>query len=206
MLDSEAIARSLENVHTDGSSWLVKNQSRDYFDFKKELIHALKYETYWNHISKDKEWISALREWRDNTPDWEHILESNDVAMYPECLHNFKKTFLCLIEKEHCEDITRLSYMSRFNMDGNSSAYHNALLRCKSDYGVFRLRCNIGDNLYKQLRRHLNITDEDFEDVYGLALYEEPDCCDDLLIEMLTEGHLSGAIRSYKIENEYYFS
>ena len=204
MLTQKSIAYALSNVKTDGSSWLVQNKFREYSDKKLVLIDSLKFDYCWDRISSDDEIIRQLRVWRDTTDDWEVILRTSDVAMFPKVLDGMKSVYMSEVIKEYCEDVTRLSYCSATDYKGRGALYHDALVRVKSAYGVFRLRCVIGDNMLKMLRRHLKVTEYDFTVEYGLSLHDDPCFCDDLLIEMLVTGHLVGGVRSYKIEREYF--
>lgn len=204
MLTQKSIAYALSNVKTDGSSWLVQNKFREYNDKKLVLIDSLKFDYAWERISSDEEVICQLRVWRDTTDDWEEILRANDVAMFPSILNGMKSMYMSEVIKEYCEDVTRLSYCSVNDYQGKGALYHDALVRVKSAYGVFRLRCVIGDNMLKMLRRHLKVTEYDFTVEYGLSLHDDSCFCDDLLIEMLVTGHLVGGVRSYKIEREYF--
>ena len=88
--------------------------------------------------------------------------------------------------------------------DDRDGLYERSLRSYKAEYGVFRFRCVVGDNLLRLLRRHLQVSEYEFESVYGEGLFYDHDFCDDLLVEMLVTGHLRGAVRSYKIEREYY--
>ena len=204
MLTQKSIAYALSNVKTDGSSWLVQNKFREYNDKKLILIDSLKFDYEWDRISSDDKVIFVLKDWRDNTSDWELILRNNDVAMFPKVLDDMKSVYISEVIKEYCEDVTRLSYCSVKDYEGKGKLYHDALVRVKSAYGVFRLRCVIGDNLLKMLRRHLKVSEYEFTVEYGLSLHDDPCFCDDLLVEMLVTGHLVGGVRSYKIEREYF--
>ena len=203
MMSAEAIAKSLEHIALDGSNWLVQNPRKEYLTLRDNIIIALKYNTAksWDKVTKNKQLISDLKQWRDNTSTWETILEHNDVAMFPPCLKNLKSRFQCIMDKEYCEAVNRLSYT--VVTDEASSLYHKSLISYREEYGVFRFRNVVGDNMFKALRRHLNVTRDDFTSMYGLALHDDLCACDELLIEMLVSGRLSGAIRSYKIEKEY---
>lgn len=201
-LSSEAIGRSLENVHLDGSSWLVSNWHREYADLKFDLADSIRYNYAWHRVTEDPLVVSVLLEWASVTPDWERIISEDDVAMFPPVLSRLKSFYLVNVDKDFCEAVTRLSYMSCFGEF--PELYHRNLQFCRAEYGVFRFRSVVGDNLFRSLRRHLQMSLDEFESVYGEALLDDPDCCDDLLVEMLVTGHLRGAVRAYKIEREYY--
>ena len=198
-LNVEAIGNSLENIK---DTIYFPDWHRDYNKIKNNLLYCLDYDVYWDYIPFDRD---ELLEWKNEVSTWRTILEDNDVAMYPPCLHSLKEMFICEYDKEFCEDITRMSYCVMVEHNKNRhDMFKRSLDDYRMDYGVFRLRCVIGDNLLKLLRRHLRVNSEDFMNVYGLGLCEDLDCCDDLLIEMLVTGHLRGGVRSYKIESEYY--
>lgn len=205
VLTQEGIARALASVSFDGSSWLVPNKFYEYRERKLLLLDSLRFDYGWERISSDDGVIGELREWRDSTADWERILVDNDVAMFPPVLSGMKSVFMGEVIKEFCEDVTRLSYCSVTDYRGCGGLYHDALVRVKSAYGVFRLRCVIGDELLKLLRRHLNVSEEDFTVEYGLGLCEDSCFVDDLLVEMCVVGRLRGVVRSFRIEREFYF-
>lgn len=201
-LSSEAIGRGLEHLHLDGSSWLVCNWHREYADLKFDLVDSIRYNYAWHRVTSNHDAVQSLLEWVDITPDWERIIDEDDVAMFPPVLDKLKSFYLVNVDKDFCEDVTRLSYIC---MSGDvSELYHRSLSSCRAEYGVFRFRAWVGDNLFKSLRRHLQVTLDEFTNVYGESLLDDPDCCDELLVEMLVTGHLRGAVRSYKIEKEYY--
>lgn len=197
----ESIAKSLENIHQDGSSWLINNWQKEWRDIKFDLIQSIKYNTSWHKISSNTQAIADLKQWAEEVPTWETIISTNDVAMFPVCLKPLKVFYLVHMDKEYCESVNRLSYQAVVKQ---SELYHRVLQRYKAEYGVFRLCSVIGHNMYKQLRRHLNITDDEFIDTYGERLLADPCCCDELLIEMLVNGRLTGVIRNYKIETELF--
>lgn len=203
-LTPEEIGNSLANLSLDGSSWLVDNPMREYHEIINDLIFCLNYDIGWDKISSDMIKINELKQWKEEVSTWERILKSNDVAMYPPCLWKVKSMFLIIMDKDYCETINRLSWCSITDFHGLGDLYHRRLVMYKAEYGVFRFRNIIGDNMLKALRKHLNITEEDFEAVYGLSLHEDINSCDEMLVEMLVKGRLNGAIRNYKIENEYY--
>jgi len=199
---SEAIGQALGSVHLDGSSWLVNNWRRDYRDLKFFLVDCIRYNHGWDRVTSKPEAVGKLLEWVKVTPDWERIIRDDDVAMFPPVLRRFKVFLMVNMDKEFCESVNRLSYLA---VNGeNRELYHRSLQSLRASYGVFRFRCVIGDNLFKVLRRHLQVSLDEFESVYGEALLEDLDCCDELLIEMLVSGRLRGSVRSYKIEREYY--
>ena len=199
---SEAIGEALGSVHLDGSSWLVDNWHRTYHDVVVTLVDCILHDYGWSRVTNNLEIVNELMEWVNATTDWRRIIEGNDVAMFPKVLFELKRFLLVNMDKEFCETVTRLSYQAVSEVNGE--LYHRSLQSCKAEYGVFRFRCVVGENLLKQLRRHLQVSESEFQDVYGECLLEDVDCCDELLIEMLVSGHLRGAVRSYKIEGEYY--
>ena len=203
-LTPEGIARMLSNIPMDGSSWLIPNWRYTYRHMKYDLINTLKYDVGWQKISSNTEAIKQIKEWRDTTSNWQKIIETDDVAMFPLCLKKMKQYYMVNMDKEYCETVNRLSWQAKKNHHGNGQLYHRILNDFKAEYGVFRFRCVIGDNLYKVLRRHLVVTDDEFTSTYGNRLLDDSDCCDELLIEMLVRGRLSGAVRSYKIEGEFF--
>ena len=205
MMTAKAIAKSLEKIPLDGSNWLIPNEKKEYLQLRDNLITALKYNTKksWDKVTKNNQLITDLNEWKNNTSTWESILEHNDVAMFPPCLDDLKIKFQCIMDKKYCEGVNRLSYTVVHESGGTGLLYHKSLISLREEYGVFRFRNTVGDNMFKALRRHLNVTRDDFTSMYGLALHDDPCACDELLIEMLVSGRLSGAIRSYKIEREY---
>ena len=200
-LSSEAIGRGLESIHLDGSSWLVCNWHREYADLKFDLLDSIQYNYAWHRVTGDLDAVDSLLEWVDVTPDWERIISEDDVAMFPSVLDRLKSFYLVNVDKDFCEDVSRLSYIVHC---GGGELYCRSLSSCRAEYGVFRFRAWVGDNLFRSLRRHLQVTLEEFTSVYGEALLDDHDCCDELLVEMLVTGHLRGAVRSYKIEGEYY--
>jgi len=200
---SDAIAKALCSVHLDGSSWLVDTWSRRYNELQITLVDCIQYNYGWHRITDNPDVIDEIIGWAEETPDWRRIIESSDVAMFPPILKELKRYLMVNTDKDFCEAVNRLSYQAVHNKE-MGDFYHKQLQSCKAEYGVFRFRCVIGDNLFKLLRRHLQVTEYEFETVYGECLLADPDCCDELLIEMLVSGHLRGAVRSYKIEREYY--
>ena len=198
---SESIGEALGNVHLDGSSWLVNNWHYQYRDLIINLVDCISYDYGWQRVTDNLELVDELMSWVDSTPDWKCIIESGDVAMFPPVLDKVKHFLMVNTDKEFCETINQLSYQAKVT---NSEFYHKQLQSCRAEYGVFRFRCVIGDNLFKLLRRHLQVTEFEFQNVYGECLLDDPDSCDELLIEMLVTGHLRGSVRSYKIEEEYY--
>lgn len=203
VLTPEAIAKALDNIPRDGSSWLIPNRLYEYHRVIDDIIFALTYDTGWEKVSSNQEKIRQLKEWKDGVPDWEAILKRSDVAMFPPCLLKLKRCFMVEYEMDYCETVNRLSWLAVH--DDNGVWYHNILEGYRAEYGVFRFRCVVGDNLFKLLRRHLRCTLDEFESVYGPGLHDDHCFCDDLLIEMLVSGHLRGAVRAYKIEREYSF-
>lgn len=202
LLSCEAIGRGLGSIHLDGSSWMIHNWHRDYADLKFDLIDSIKYNYAWHRITEDQEFVCKVLEWAESTSDWERILEEDDVAMFPPILNSLKSFYLVNVDKDFCETVSQLSYNVLFGEC--SELYHRSLQSCKAEYGVFRFRAVIGDNLFKLLCRHLQVSVDEFTTVYGEALLYDHDCCDELLIEMLVTGHLYGSVRAYKIEKEYW--
>lgn len=201
ILTGEAIANSLENIH---DSWLIHDPVRDYHDLKYDLLDCLSYDYGWERISSDTDKISELKKWRDTTSNWKSIIDSDDVAMFPDCLKLLKREYMLMFDKDFCETVNRMSYCSLVDFKGMGELYRRNLESFKAEYGVFRFRCVIGFNLFKILRRHLRMTLDDFTNVYGNGLYDDPCFCDELLVELLVEGRLAGSVRAYKIEREYY--
>ena len=201
VLTGEAIGRSLADIK---DSWLLPNLQREYHDIKYELIDCLRFDVGWERISSDLLKINELKEWRDCTGDWEHIIRCDDVAMFPACLSGLKSMFMIMHERDFCETVNCMSWKSLINHKGNGSLYRRNLESYIAGYGVFRFRCMVGDRLLKLLLRHLRMSLDDFEAVYGYGLFLDHDCCDDLLVELLVTGHLRGGVRSFKIEREYY--
>lgn len=201
ILTGEAIGNSLGNLK---DSWLVHDPARDYQDIKYDLVDCLTYDYGWERISSDQDNIIRLKNWRDTTSNWRSILESDDVAMFPDCLRSLKENYMLMYDKDFCETVNRMSYCALVDKDGMGVVYRRNLERYKAEYGVFRFRCVIGFNLFKVLRRHLQVSLEDFTAVYGMGLYSDPCFCDELLVELLVEGRLAGSVRAFKIEREYY--
>ena len=202
VLTPEAIARSLSSL--GDNSWLIPNPRREYHEIKYELIDCLRYDYGWERISSDQDKILELKEWRDSMPDWEKIIRNDDVAMFPPCLKPLKQMFMIIYEKDYCETINCMSWNSLQNKNGMGHVYRRNLEAYKADYGVYRFRCVVGDNMLKLLLRHLRMTLDDFVAVYGPGLHDDHCFCDELLVELLVSGHLRGGVRSYKIEREYY--
>ena len=199
-MSPESIARSLEHLRLDGSSWLINNWQKEWRILKYDLIQAIKYDCNWQKISSNKQAIDELKRWASEVPTWETIINTNDIAMFPKCLKQLKRLYLCQMDKEYCETVTRLSYAA----SKDNELYHRALQSYRAEYGVFRLCSVIGYNLYNQLRRHLQVSDEEFTATYGERLLDDLSCCDEMIIEMLVNGRLTGAVRSYKIEAEFF--
>ena len=198
-MSPESIARSLEHLRLDGSSWLIDNWQKEWRILKYDLIQAIKYDCNWQKISSNKKAIAEVKKWASEVTTWETIIITNDVAMFPKCLRQLKRLYLTHMDKEYCETVTRLSYNAQEN-----ELYHRALQSYRAEYGVFRLCSIIGYNLYNQLRRHLQVSDEEFTATYGERLLDDLSCCDEMIIEMLVNGRLTGAVRSYKIEAEFF--
>jgi len=201
-LTPQAIANSLNNIPKDGSSWLIPNWHYQYRNMKFNLIQSLKYDINWNKINFVKD-IHSLQYWKNNTENWEEIIENDDVAMFPSELICLKKFYIIHTDMDCCERINQLSY--NIIHSEYSEFFKKQLIDFYAEYGVFRFRCTIGENLYKMLRRHLKITHQEFQETYGVGLFFDKDCCDELLIEMLCKGRLSGAVRSYKIESDGFY-
>ena len=196
----QAICNSLEKIPTDGSSWLIPNWKYDYRNMKHDLIFGLKYDVTKNLYDFTDD-IDALREWRDATPSWEKIIENNDVAMYPPCLKEFKSFYMRHMDMDCCETINLLSWNAVHS--DYTTYFHNRLYDFYGEWGVYKFRCIIGDNMFKLLRKHLNVTVDEFQSVYGVGLFYDVDCCDEMLIEMFVTGRLTGGVRNYKIEKDY---
>ena len=203
MITSEEIGRSLENINNN--SWLLPvDWKTEYRMIKQDIIDCLMWDVGWERITTDTDKIKELKEWKESQPNWEQIIKNNDVAMFPNCLSKVKSMFLVNIDKEYCESVSRLSYEASIDDNGIGEKYHQILEEFKAEYGVFRFRAIVGDNMFMMLRRHLQISEEDFQNVYGLGLHDDICACDDLLINMFVEGRLTGEVRGYRIDREYY--
>ena len=124
--------------------------------------------------------------------DWIDILKTNDVALFPRALREYKQQYIkgnqldFKIAMDECEKYG-LEDLKKYNIQ---------------NYGVFLFDCMVGHEVLKKLRLHLNMDYYDFVENYGENLYNDVNCLDDLVSELYVTGKITGGKRNYKIENE----
>ena len=60
-MSPESIAKSLEHIHLDGSSWIINNWQKEWRILKYDLINAIKYDCNWQKISSNEKAIAQVK-------------------------------------------------------------------------------------------------------------------------------------------------
>ena len=152
-----------------------ENWKFNYDICKKRFIYDA---IHGNPIADNEEDFEDIKNWMEEYPNWIDILFSNDVALFPKALEDYKNTFISNMNREFNESLDFLH---------NREGFEDNYLYNLRHFGVFRFDCMVGHQMMKKVLEFLDINRHDFAEQYGESLVENINCLDDLVLELTCE-------------------